>query len=182
MSEIYLAVEGYYSGWNILGYFTNKDEAEKWCILNKEKYDEPYVLTVNCLNGKDDVSGVHPLYSHEVVFRYKNGSWNMMNEPDKYYVYSGDTKPNRIDCVNWWNWIKVTVNQDRFDRKKAEKIAQDLLYQYLEMRETTENTQKEFNWMLAAPHRAREAAKKAEELKQKELAELDRLKKKYEEE
>lgn len=103
-----------------------------------------------------------------------------MNEPDKYSVYSGDAKPNRIDCVNWWNWIKVTVNQDRFDRKKAEKIAKDLLYQYLEMRETTENAQKEFNWMLSAPQRAREDAKKAEALKQKELAELDRLKKKYE--
>lgn len=177
MSEIYLAVEGYYSGWNILGYFTNKDEAEKWCILNKEKYDEPYVLTVNCLDGKDDVSDVHPLYSHEVMFGYKNGSWNMMNEPNRYSVYSGDVQANRIDYGGSRSWIKVTVNQDRFDRKKAEKIAQDLLYQYLEMRETTENAQKKFNWMLSAPQKAREAAKKAEALKQKELAELDRLKK-----
>ena len=74
------------------------------------------------------------------------------------------------------------MNQDRFDRKKAEKIAQDLLYQYLEMRETTNNAQKKFNWILASPQRAREAARKAEALKQKELAELDRLKKKYGEE
>lgn len=182
MSKIYLVVEGCYSYWNILGYFTNKGEAEKWCVLKREEYDEPYVLTANCLDGKDDVSDVHPLYSHEVVFRYKNGSWNMMNEPDRYSVYSGDAKSNCIDCGSWRNWIKITVNQDRFNRKKAEKTAQDLLYRYLEMRETTENAQKEFNWMLAAPQRAREAAKEAEELKRKELAELDRLKKKYGEE
>lgn len=182
MSKIYLVVQGYYSDWDILGYFTNKDEAEKWCILKKDKYYEPYILTVNCLDGKDDVSDVHPLYSHEVMFKYNNGSWNMMNEPDRYSVYSGDAQSNYIDCGGWWNWIKVTVNQDRFDRKKAEKIAQDLLYQYLEMRETTKNAQKEFNWILAAPQRAREAARKAEALKQKELAELDRLKKKYGEE
>lgn len=105
-----------------------------------------------------------------------------MNEPDRYSVYSGDAQSNHIDCGGWWSWIKVTVNQNRFDRKKAEKIAQDLLYQYLEMRETAKNAQKEFNWMLSAPQREREAAKKAEALKQKELAELDRLKKKYEEE
>lgn len=182
MPEIYLAVEGRYSSWHILGYFTNKDEAEKWCILKKDKYDEPYVLTVNCLDGKDDVSDVHLLYSHEVVFWYEHKSWNMVDEPDRYSVYSGDVQANRIDCGGLLNWIKVTVNQDRFDRKKAEKIAQDLLYQYLEMRETTKNAQNEFNWMLATPQRAREAARKAEALKQKELAELDRLKKKYEEE
>lgn len=35
MPEIYLAAEGYYSGWNILGYFTNKDKAEKMVHLKK---------------------------------------------------------------------------------------------------------------------------------------------------
>lgn len=122
MSKIYLVVQGYYSDWDILGYFTNKDEAEKWCILKSEEYYEPYVLTVNCLDGKDDVSDVHPLYSHKVMFKYNNGSWNMMNEPDRYSVYSGDVQSNYIDCGGWWNWIKVIVNQDRFDRKKAEKL------------------------------------------------------------
>ena len=103
----------------------------------------------------------------------------MINEPVSYSVESGVVESSYIDFCGWLQWITVTVNQDWFDRKKAEKIAQDLLYQYLEMRETTKNAQKEFNRMLAAPQRAREAAKKAETLKQKELAELDRLKKKY---
>lgn len=184
MPEIYLIVEGYYSDWRILGYFTSRDEANKFIASQYNKYDDPYIITVDCLDGGIDLSDVKVLYEHEVVFDRRAGAMAMRDEPDRYTVYSGDIRANSVESRGF-GWVAVKVNQKEFNRKKAEKIAQDILYQYLELsngelyHEEALNT---INHNLSAPQRAREDAKKAEELKQKELAELDRLKKKYEEE
>lgn len=32
-NQIYLVVEGQYSGWRIVGYFTNKDNAERFLCV-----------------------------------------------------------------------------------------------------------------------------------------------------
>lgn len=187
MNKIYLAVQGYYSDWGIIGYFTSKDNAERFCIKEYNKYDEPYVITVDCLDEGIDLSDVKTLYEHEVLFDKTNNGWQMRDEPDRYKVYDGDKediRANKIEPSPYKNgWICITVNQDKFDRKKAEKIAQDILYQYLNLAEYPFNSPdivKVINEALSAPQRAREEAKAAEELKQKELAELARLKEKYE--
>ena len=66
---------------------------------------------------------------------------------------------------------------------QAEKIAQDILYQYLELSHGElydQEALKTINDNLSAPQRAREEERKAAELREKEMAELARLKQKYE--
>ena len=187
MNKIYLIVQGCYSDWDIVGYFASKDDAERFCVKKQNSYDEPYVMTVDCLDNSIDLSDVKTLYEHEVLFDKTNNGQQMRNEPDGYRVYDGgkeDIRANGIEPAPFKNgWICITVNQDKFDRKRAEKIAQDILYRYLNLATDPFNSPdivKIINDSLSAPQRAREEAKAAEELKQKELAELARLKEKYE--
>lgn len=187
MNKLYLVVQGCYSYWDIIGYFTDRDDAERFCVKEYDKYDEPYVKAVDCLDGGIDLADVKVLYEHEVLFDKTKDGWQMRNEPERYNVYDGnkyDIKANEImPSPSSVKWIKVMVNQDKFNRKKAEKIAQDILYQYLSMAVNpfnSPNAVKLINDALSAPQRAREEARAAEELRQKELAELARLKEKYE--
>lgn len=194
MNKIYLVVQGCYSDWDIVGYFTSRDDAERFCIKEQNKYNEPCVMTVDCLDGDIDLSDVKTLYEHDVFFDKTNNGWQMRNEPDRYKVYDSNEeniRANKIEPSPYYrvisspytSWIRITVNQDKFDRKKAEKIAQDILYRYLNFATDPFNSPdivKIINEALSAPQRAREEAKAAEELKQKELSELARLKEKYE--
>lgn len=82
-----------------------------------------------------------------------------------------------------YGWVAIKVNQKKFNRKQAEKIAQDILFQYLELSHGEEYDRlalKTINYNLSAPQRAREEERKAAELREKEMAELARLKQKYE--
>ena len=181
-NQIYLVVEGQYSGWHIIGYFTNKDNAERFCVSQYSKYDEPYVIVVDCLDGGIDLSGVKVLYEHEVVFDKRGGTMVMRNEPDRYNIYGGDIRANSVQSMNY-GWVAIKVNQKKFNRKQAEKVAQDILYQYLELShgEVYDRLAIEtINYNLSAPQRAREEKLKAAELRENEMAELARLKQKYE--
>lgn len=147
------------------------------------KYDGPYVMVVDCLDGGIDLSGVKALYEHEVVFDKRGGIMVMRDEPDRYRVYSGDARANNIEVSpNRHEWICVKVNQREFNRKKAEKIAQDIMYEYLALAREFKDNDAEYaiNHRLSAPQRAREEERKAAELREKEMAELARLKQKYE--
>lgn len=182
MGKIYLVVEGQYSDWHIVGYFTDKDDAERFCVLKYDVYDEPYVVAVDCLDGDADLSNVEMLYEHEVMFDKRGSTMVMRDEPDRYNVYGGEMRANRVKAMGY-HWIEVIVNQREFNREKAEKIAQDILYQYFELSNGEEYDKlalDTINYKLSAPQRAREEERKAEELREKEMAELVRLKAKYE--
>ena len=103
------------------------------------------------------------------------------NDPENYSCYLSNKKqPNCIDLGN--GWIRFNINIDKNDRKRAEKIAQDYLYELLSYGDgivTRENIGV-MNDKFAEPFRIAEEKKKQEELRQKELAELKRLKEKYE--
>ena len=181
-NQIYLVVEGQYSDWRIVGYFTNKDNAERFCVSQYDKYDEPYVMVVDCLDGGIDLSGVKVLYEHEVVFDKRGGTMVMRNEPDRYNIYGGDIRANSVRSMNL-GWVEIKVNQKKFNRKQAEKVAQDILYQYLELSHGKlydQKALKTINDNMSAPQRAREEDRKVAELSEKEMAELARLKQKYE--
>ena len=181
-NQIYLVVEGQYSDWRIVGYFTNKDNAERFCVSQHSKYDDPYVIVVDCLDDGIDLSGVKVLYEHEVVFDKRGSTMVMRNEPDRYNIYGGDIRADSVQSMNY-GWVAIKVNQKKFNRKQAEKIAQDILYQYLELShgEVYDRLALEtINYNLSAPQRAREEERKAAELREKEMAELARLKAKYE--
>lgn len=83
--------------------------------------------------------------------------------------------------MNHKKWIKVFVNLDKRDKDLAKKIAQDIFYQYMSECDgrSPEKSMKEFNKILSAEEDARKAAEKEENLRKKELAELERLKAKY---
>lgn len=185
MDKIYLVVEGYYSDWNIIGYYTNKNEAEKFCATNREKYDVPYFVIVNCMDGSVNVSNVSLKYEHQIVFDKTDNGWQMRKEPERYDYYIADfERSNSMRGSSIYRWIEIKVNQTKFNRAKAEKIAQDYLYQYLNETngKIVDSVMNEFNAMWKEPERAREKARKEKELKEKELAELARLKAKYESE
>ena len=89
---------------------------------------------------------------------------------------------NSIKAILPNSWVCFTVNIAHDDRKLAEKIAQDYL---AELRSYGDGIvyQRNIDLMnekFAAPFKEKERIRKEAELKEKELAELARLKEKYE--
>lgn len=179
---VYGVFGGCYSDWYIVCYFNNRDDAEKYCCISNADY---YVEPLKNLTNEKDLSKVELKYTHEVLFDYdKNNKYTMRKEPDRYRYYIDNelhcnsiTKSNRL-C----NWIKFEINISHNDRKLAEKIAQDYLAElrsYGDGKIYDENI-KLMNEKFARPFKEKERLEKEKQLREKELAELQRLKDKYE--
>ena len=178
---IYGVFGGCYSDWYIVGYFNNREEAEKYCcVCGNGNY---YVEQMKSLDGKEDLSMVTLKYRHEVVFDLVNKEYVMREEPNRYKCYiAEDLQCNSIKCSLPTGWVSFIVNIDHDDRKLAEKIAQDYL---AELRSYGDGIVYQSNIDLmnekfVAPFKEKERLRKEAELKEKELAELARLKEKYE--
>lgn len=185
---VYGVFGGCYSDWYIVGYFNNHQDAEKYCCLCGN--GDYYVKPLKDLTDEKDLSKVSLKYCHEVTFDrgdYTNKwNWIMREEPERYTCYIDDylhrnSVRQGIYAMN--DWLCFTINIDRDNRKLAEKIAQDYLAElrsYVDGKITDDSIQL-MNYKLAAPCKELERIKKEEEeIKQKELAELERLKAKYE--
>lgn len=179
---IYGVFGGCYSDWYIVGYFNNRELAEKYCCAFGD--GDYYVQPMKDLTNKEDLSSVLIGYRHRVLFDFQKNEfrkWVIRNDSDNYSCYLSNKKqPNFIELGN--GWIRFNINIDKNDRKRAEKIAQDYLYELLSYGDgivTRENIGV-MNDKFAEPFRIAEEKKKQEELRQKELAELKRLKEKYE--
>lgn len=179
---VYGVFGGCYSDWYIVGYFNDRELAEKYCCAFGD--GDYYVQPMKDLTNKADLSSVSIGYRHRVLFdfdRYGCKKWIMRNDPENYSCYLSNKKqPNCIDLGN--RWIRFDINIDQNNRGKAEKIAQDYLYELLSYGDgmvTRENIGM-MNDRFAEPFRIADEQRKQEELKQKELAELKRLKAKYE--
>lgn len=184
---IYGVFGGEYSGWYHVGYFDNRLDADKYCALynNEKTYEEYYVIELENLKDERDLSKVSLKYAYEILFDFKDNNWIMRDEPDRYKCYiADDLKPNSIDTNSGYcRWVRFTVNINKEDRKFAEKIAQDYLYELLaygESKVINDKNIKLMNDKFLEPFRIKEKLRKQEALKQKELAELARLKEKYE--
>lgn len=180
---IYGVFGGCYSDWYIVGYFNNRVDADKYCALHTDYYVEE----MKDLQNEEDLSKVSLKYDHEVVFDKKRdtGEWVMRDEPTRYNCYIADElKPNRID-YRGYEWVGFHVNIGEDNRKLAEKIAQDYLGELLaygESKKVYDQNVKLMNDKFLEPFKVKEELRKQEELRQKELAELARLKEKYESE
>lgn len=179
---IYGVFGGCYSDWYIVGYFNNRLDAEKYCaVFGGGDY---YIMEIKNLNNKEDLSKITLKYEHEVVFDFINNEWVMRNEPDRYKFYADDElRPNIIRSSTRYDWVCFQVNINKNDRMLAEKIAQDYLAELLSYgasKKIYEKNIKLMNDKFAEPFKLRERQRKEEELKQKELVELARLKEKYE--
>lgn len=180
---IYGVFGGCYSDWYIVGYFSNKEEADKYCCVYGN--GDYYVKPIKSLDGIEDLSKVSLKYRHEIVFDLNGKEWIMREEPNRYKCYiDDDLQCNgiRADLSNRWAWVCFAINIDHDDRKLAEKIAQDYL---TELRSYGDGIIYQMNINLmnekfAAPFKEKERIRKEAELKEKELAELARLKEKYE--
>ena len=177
---IYGVFGGCYSDWYIVGYFNDRELAEKYCCAFGD--GDYYVQPIKDLTNKAELSTISIGYRHRVLFdidEYKR--WIIRHDPDNYTCYLSNKKqPNCIELGN--RWIRFNINIDKNNRKKAEKIAQDYLYELLSYGDgivTRENIGM-MNDRFAEPFRIAEEQRKQKELKQKELAELKRLKEKYE--
>lgn len=178
---IYGVFGGCYSDWYIVGYFSNREEANKYCcVCGNGDY---YVKPMKSLDGIEDLSKVSLKYRHEIVFDLKDKEWIMREEPNRYKCYVDDDLQCNCIIADLSNrWVCFAINIDHDDRKLAEKIAQDYL---TELRSYGDGIIYQMNINLmnekfAAPFKEKERIRKEAELKEKELAELARLKEKYE--
>lgn len=178
---VYGVFGGCYSNWYIVGYFNNRLDADKYCAVcgNGDYYIEP----MKDLQNAKDLSKVSLKYEHEIVFDFRDNEWVMRGEPDRYKCYvDEDLRPNNIQNGGS-NWVCFRVNIEEDNRELAEKIAQDYLYQLLAYGDSKKVYQEYINLMnnkFIEPFKIKEELKKQEKLRQKELAELARLKEKYE--
>lgn len=179
---IYGVFGGCYSDWYIVGYFNNRLDADKYCAAFGD--NGYYVREMKDLQDKEDLSKINLKYKHKVVFDFKNNEWVIREEPDRYSCYiSDEIEQNIIQYDGRYNWVRFYINIDKDDRKLAEKIAQDYLAKLLSYGENKQIYKKNVKLMndkFAEPFKLRERQRKEEEMKQKELAELARLKEKYE--
>jgi len=174
---IYLVMYAYYSDWQIYGYFTTRDEAEKYVVSHPS--EELDIHEIRCLDNQADLSGVSVKYEFSVVFKSDDSEPCRISEDFDIYQ-SPYLRSNHID--GRYNWISVYVNLNKKDKDLAKKIAQDIFYQYMSECDghSSWKSMEEFNKILSAEEDARKAAEKEEKLRNQELAELERLKAKYE--
>ena len=126
---IYGVFSGCYSDWRIIGYFENKDDAEKYVVSHNDiadEYDEYYILEVNNLKLTEEQKNLKVKQYHHVVFDYENGKFVMRNEPDRYSLCLND-KERMIKIGHSYKWVSFYLMSE--DREKAEKICQDLISQ-----------------------------------------------------
>ena len=183
IDRVYGVFGGCYSDWYIVGYFNNREDADKYCCIYGD--GDYYVEPLKDLTNEKDLSQVSLKYNFEVGFDFEDGKWIMREEPNRHTCYiDEDLHCNNVRKSNskFIKYIYFNINLDHDDRKLAEKIAQDYL---AELRsygdgEIYNNNIELMNEKFATPFKERERTRKEEELKQKELSELARLKEKYE--
>lgn len=177
---VYGVFSGCYSDWEVVGYFNNRLDADKYCAAYVD--GDCYVKEIKNLQNDKDLSKITLKYNHEIVFDSKGDKWVMRDEPNRYTCYiSDELRPNNIRNCRFW--VAFCVNIESDNRKLAEKIAQDYLYQLLaygDGRKVDDKHVKLMNDQFIAPYQLKEKQMKEEKLRQKELAELARLKAKYE--
>lgn len=182
---IYAVFCGFYSDWYAVGYFNNRVDADKYCTVCGN--DEYYVREIKNLENTVDLSKVTLKYEHRVIFDFRDNKWIMGNESSEYVCYnSTELKPNRVFSYgsNFSYRVIFQINMEENNRKKAEKIAQDYLYKLLSYRDGINIYEEDVKLMdgeFLKPFKIKEELRQQEELRQKELAELKRLKEKYEE-
>ena len=177
---IYGVFHSDYSDWYPIGYFNNREDADKYCCAYKGMY---IVKAMKNLSDEKDLSSISLKYTHYIHFSKRDiNKWAMNEVNDRYDCYISDEL--RCNNIGWRknSWVNFAINIDHYDIKLAEKIAQDY---FAELRsygdgEICQRNIDLMNEKFAAPFKERERIKKEEETKQKELAELARLKEKYE--
>ena len=185
--KIYLVMYSYYEDWQIYGFFTNRTDAEKYCVAHKDK--KLYIKEIpNYDNIDEDFRNISLKYTFNIMFgvnedgEFKGLSIRKFDWENDCVPYQDEFfKSNLLEYYHSFSWVRVAVNLDERNLEKAQKIAQDLVYQYLAMFDNkfSEKNIQEFNKILSHDEDERKEKKKQEKIREKELAELKRLQEKY---
>lgn len=157
----------------VVGYFNSQVEADKYrCVYGGWN---SYVEEIKDLTNEKDLSKIKIKYTHTITFHYDMSShqWIMCEEPIipyKCYI-DNEFHNNSIDYNS--HWIHFTINTDSENRELAEKIAQAYMDEILSY---GEGELYKSNVDLMSNNFKERA------LREEELAELARLKEKYEKE
>ena len=176
---IYIIMRGYYSDWEILGYFTDREDAEKYVVSDGK--DDIFIEEAECFDGTVDLSYVVVRYKKPIIFRRKGGSWACEDNGEPELYQAGFPKSNYIETIYLGEWIRVWVNTTKNDLPLQMKVAQDIFYSFLNFCEGEPDDESiyEFNKVLSKEEDDRIEAEKQEKIREEELAELARLKAKY---
>lgn len=127
---LYVVVSGCYGDHEIIGYFTNREDADKYCTVCDD--DDCYVVPIKSLENERDLSQISLKYAHRIRFYFTDDEkWIMQDDqPDSYECYTTkDFRPNFISYGSYWMVFNVQTSNS--DRKQAEKIAQDCFAELL---------------------------------------------------
>ena len=127
MEEVYGIFNGEYSDWNCLGFFTDELEAEKYCALMNSKNDGCYVVKIDNLTGKVDLSKIKPKYVYLFSESF-NDFWSNSQEIlcNGHEQWISEVRYTRNDNAKYM----ITVITTEKNRDKAVKIAQDMFAKY----------------------------------------------------
>lgn len=114
--KIYIVTDGVYSDYHIEAVFTTRENAERYAAIHSCSYIEEYEADAIQVQGNIDIYVIHK-------FDVYKGDFNL----DAHY-YS-DKKFTAVR-KGWLSDAEVYVSLDKFDKKKAEKIAQDMYAQW----------------------------------------------------
>lgn len=134
-NKIYAIIEGCYSDWQIIGYVFSEDEAMQICAQNNRdcnfRTEEWYYEEIEKVDSPKQKVGLE--YTHIIRFLPGKSGPTMTDMYNLEYFADGcnPVKEIKIDDSPFREYIAVWVPLKENDRKKAEKIAQDALYQRL---------------------------------------------------
>lgn len=180
---IYAIMKAYYSEWELYGYFTDLDEAEKYIAFHNERccsYDELHIEELHKMDGEVDLSKIHPYYEYCFTFWYQGKEKGKTKLNEYYEVYSSEyLRSSKL--VTGVNWVAIYFSLKERNRELAKKVGQDLIAQFMSEcnNNPNPNSIEAFNKILSSEEDARKEAEKQESIRQKELAEFERLKQKY---
>lgn len=140
---IYGVFDGEYSDWGIRGYYSTREEAEKYCCI----HTDCYFYEMKDLSGTENLSDITVYYEEEIGFNLISGgetnklvypfneptrfikTENMRNEPNRHTFYSAySLRDNHIEYNFRHGWLYFYINTLKpNDRKRCEKIALDYL-------------------------------------------------------
>ena len=127
---VYGIFTGLYDDWDVIGYFDTREKADKFCCTYGN--GDFYVISLDNLSDKCDLSQVSIKYEHEVIFDYKYNSWKIREDQENYFCYvDDDLRCNNVRRDRKNRFVAFRVNIKTYDRKLAEKIARNYLYEIL---------------------------------------------------
>lgn len=150
--EIYIIRKGEtYYGATVCGYFTDKDKAERYCVLNEDCFIEK----AKCLDGLDLPESSF-VYEYSVNFYKQNNTWKKYAL--NYTLAASTGSRNGIDMyasAKYGDCLSVVICLQKKDSLLAEEKALRILDELLSMSNNNidESTVQQMNEKLAAEYK-----------------------------